>query len=154
MITNNDTTLLVLNDLLLTARDARKGFETAAERVKETELQRLFADCAKQRAKFERELDERIRTLRGDPMKLPNPAAAAHRAWMAAEAAMASNEAHAILSECERGEDMAVKAYIMALKAPDIDRQSRDLIQGQYELIHTAHDRIRQLRDSATYAYR
>src|SRR4051812_27739566 len=154
MTTNDDTALVILNDLLMTARDAERGFQTASDAVQKPELVELFAGFVLQRAKFAAELEQRIRTLRGEPVKLPNPAAAMHRAWMELDAAIESNETHAILAECERGEDMALKAYATALQSRDIDVQTRALIQRQYELVQAAHDRIRQLRDSATYAHR
>jgi uncharacterized protein (TIGR02284 family) len=154
MTTNDDKTILILNDLLLAARDAEKGFETAAEAAKLPELIELFEGYSLQRAKFVKELEERIRTLRATPVKVPNPAAAAHRAWMGVKTAIEANEAHALLAECERGEDMAVKAWGTAVKDPDLDRQSRDLVQRQYELVQATHDRVKQLRDSATYAHR
>jgi uncharacterized protein (TIGR02284 family) len=154
MTTNDDKTVLMLNDLMLAARDAEKGFQTAADNTKEPELVELFETFSLQRAKFGQELEERIRTLRGEPVKLPNPGASLHRAWMELKTANEPNTAHTLLAECERGEDMAVKAYHMALKDPDMDKQSRAIVQSQYELVQAAHDRIRQLRDSATYAYR
>jgi hypothetical protein len=49
---------------------------------------------------------------------------------------------------------MALKLYAAALKTADIDGQSRALIQTQYEQVQAAHDRVRQLRDSPTYAHR
>lgn len=154
MITDDDNTLLILNDLLLAARDAVEGFATAAENVKEPELIRLFVDYGKQRREFMQELEKRIRTLRGNPARPPNPLAAAHRTWMGLKAAIESNSTHALLEEVERGEDMSVRAYRMALEARDIEDPSRRLIQKQYELVQAAHDRVKQLRDRATYAHR
>jgi uncharacterized protein (TIGR02284 family) len=73
---------------------------------------------------------------------------------MGLKTAIESNEAHALLAECERGEDMAVKAWGAAVQDPDLDRQSREMVQRQYELVQATHDRVKQLRDSATYAHR
>ncbi|MEO5959173.1 MAG: PA2169 family four-helix-bundle protein, partial [Opitutaceae bacterium] len=70
------------------------------------------------------------------------------------QAALAAEQVHAILIECERGEDVAVKTYVAALAEPDMDVETRRLIQTQYESVQAAHDRIRQLRDSANYAHR
>jgi uncharacterized protein (TIGR02284 family) len=154
MTTNDDKAVLILNDLLLAARDAEKGFQTAADIAQRPELVELFAGFSLQRAKFAKEIEARIRTLRATPVKLPNPAAAAHRGWMELKTGVESNETHALLAECERGEDVAVKAWATAVQDPDLDGQTRQLIQTQYELVQAAHDRIKQLRDSADYAYR
>ncbi len=154
MTTNDEKTVLILNELMLAARDAEQGFQAAADRAQKRELIELFAAFSLQRAKFAKELEQRIRTLRATPARLPSPLAAAHRAWMNARMAFESNQAHALLAECERGEDLAVKAWATALKDPDLDGQTRDLVQVQYEQVQAAHDRIRQLRDSAEYAFR
>lgn len=154
MTTNDEKTVLLLNDLMLAGRDAEKGFQTAADRVKEPELVELFEGCSLDRAKFVKELEARIRTLRADPVKLPHPRASLHRAWMELRSSADANLAHALLAECERGEDVALKAYRTALEASDVDAQSREIVQRQYELVQAAHDRIKQLRDSAAYAHR
>jgi uncharacterized protein (TIGR02284 family) len=154
MITNDDQALLVLNNLIRAGRDAEQGFVAAADSVPEPELAQLFADYAQQRAKFVAELQDRVRTLRGDPEQAGSFGGEVHRAWLGLKAAIDSNEVYAILSECERGEDMAVMSYRTALAERDVDQQTRELIQRQYEFVQAAHDRVRQLRDSATYAHR
>lgn len=154
MTTNDDTTLRVLNELLMACRDAEQGYQAAADAVPAPELVELFEGYALQRGKFVVELQDRIRVLRGTPVKGGSPAGALHRGWMELKTAMASNETHALLAGCERGEDMATKLYGAALRDTAVDPQSRALVQRQYEQVQAAHDRIRQLRDSATYAAR
>ena len=154
MIKNDDQALLMLNTLIRVCTDAECGFMAAADAVPEAELVQLFADAGLQRTKFVKELADRVRTLRGTPEKVGTVAGDVHRAWAGLHATTASNEVHAILSDCERGEGVAVAAYGEALKVRDIDDQTREIIQRQYELVQATHDRIRQLRDSATYASR
>jgi uncharacterized protein (TIGR02284 family) len=154
MITNDDKALLVLENLIRAGRDAEQGFLAAADSVPEPELVQVFADYAVQRAKFVVELQDRVRTLRGDPEQYGTIGGEVHRAWLGLRAAIDSNEVHAILAECERGEDMAVRLYRDALKERDVDAQTREIVQRQYEAVEAAHARIRQLRDSATYAHR
>jgi uncharacterized protein (TIGR02284 family) len=154
MITDDTKTVLVLNGLIRVLKDSEKGFQTAADAVNKAELIELFARFAVQRAKFAEELRLRVKTLRGEPAKSEMPGGALHRGWMELRASTASNEVHAILGECERGEDMAVMAYREALRNEDIDKQSREMVQRQYEAVQATHDRIRQLRDGARYAHR
>ena len=153
MITNDDKALLVLNDLIRAGRDAEHGFLAAADSVPEPELVEIFSEYALQRAKFVVELQDRVRALRADPEFAGSIGGDVHRAWMGLKAAIESNEVHAILSECERGEDMAVRAYRDGLRERDVDAQTREIVQRQYEAVQATHDRIRQLRDSATYAH-
>lgn len=154
MTTNDDTTLLVLNNLIMAMKDAEQGYQAAADRVGVPELAELFEANVRQRTKFVLELQNRVRALRSTPAKTGTPVGALHRGWMGLKAALESNETHAILAECERGDDMSLKLFGSALKEIDIDRQSRELIQQQYEQVQAAHDRVRQLRDGETYAHR
>jgi uncharacterized protein (TIGR02284 family) len=154
MIKNDDKTLQVLNRLIRAGRDAEQGYLIAADGVSEPELVQIFAGYALQRAKFVAELQERMRVLRATPDVNGTFGGEVHRTWMDLKAAIASNDTHAILAECERGEDMAVMACREALAERDIDNQTREIVQRHYEFIQAAHDRIRQLRDSAMYAHR
>jgi uncharacterized protein (TIGR02284 family) len=154
MISNDDKAVAALNGLIRVGRDAEQGFLAAADGVAEAELVQLFAGYAVQRAKFVAELRDRVKTLRAEPANDGTLAGEVHRTWTGLKAILETNEAHAILSECERGEDMAVMAYREALAERDIDEQTRRLIQQQYEQVQAAHDRIRQLRDRALAAQR
>ena len=154
MITNDDQALLVLNSLIRAGRDSELGYLAAADGVSDPELVQLFADFALQRAKAVVALQERVRVLRSTPDDNGTVGGEVHRAWMGLKTAMDANDTHAILAECVRGEEAAVMAYREALGTRDIDVETRNLIQRQYEQVQAAHDRIRQLRDSATYAHR
>ncbi len=154
MITNDDTTLLVLKELILSGRDAEQGYQRAADQVKAPDLVELFESYALQRKKFVVELEDRVRTLRGTPPERGTVAGAMHRAWMGLAGAMEATESHTLLAECERGEDSAAKAYGAALVEANVDAQTHGIIQRQYEQVQAAHDRVRQLRDSAEYAHR
>lgn len=154
MINSTDTAVKVLNLLIPICRDSEQGFQLAAMDVTDPELARTFAEYSAQRAKFVQELEDRVRVLRAEPVKTGSLGGSLHRAWVDLQAALAANQIHTILAECERGEDVAVKAYVFALAERDVDVETHRLIQTHYEAVQAAHDRIRQLRDSATYAYR
>lgn len=154
MITNDDKAVAALNALLHATRDAEAGYLAAADGVAEPELVQLFADYAVQRAKFAGELKARLKVLRAEPDDRGSTAAEAHRIWVGLRAVLETKETHAILAECERGEDLAVMTYRQALAERDVDLQTRGLVQRQYEQVQAAHDRVRQLRDSAQYAGR
>lgn len=153
MKTSHDRTLGILHDLIETCQDAREGFTTAAQDAKDPELSRVFSNYAAERARFVAELQQRVRALGGDPEQRGSIGAALHRGWMDLKAAIASNEPHAVLSECERGEDVAKAHYRDALETLDLDDQTRSLVQRQAAAIQESHDRVKQLRDSVAYAH-
>jgi uncharacterized protein (TIGR02284 family) len=70
-----------------------------------------------------------------------------HRGWMDVRSAFTGDDDHAMLSECERGEDSAVEAYEEALKA-DLTSDARSLVQRQHTEVRQAHDRVKALRDA------
>ena len=69
-----------------------------------------------------------------------------HRAWINLKAATSGDD-HAILAECERGEDSAVNEYKKAMTA-DLSSPLRETVSRQYDKVKLAHDRVRNLRDS------
>jgi len=147
----NEKTLSALNDLVEICKDGQHGFRTAAEDAKDADLARIFTEFSTQRTSFIAELQDRVRSLGGDPEKSGSVSGSLHRGWIDMKAAISSNEPHAVLSECERGEDAAVKAYREALDE-NLDPITRGIISRQYASVQAAHDRIKQLRDSLTYS--
>jgi len=65
------------------------------------------------------------------------------------EIGLTSGDDHAILAECERGEDSAVKQYKEAMEDDDLSQPVRQIVARQYLDVKRAHDRIRELRDAA-----
>jgi uncharacterized protein (TIGR02284 family) len=62
--------------------------------------------------------------------------------------ALTSQDQHAILAECERGEDSAVQAYRDALDE-SLPPQLALPVASQYQTIQSTHDRVRDLRDAS-----
>jgi uncharacterized protein (TIGR02284 family) len=58
---------------------------------------------------------------------------------------------HAVLAECERGEDVAKSAYEAALRE-DLPPDVKAIVHRQYQGVKENHDRIRGLRNQAARA--
>lgn len=136
-----------LNNLIETCKDGQNGFETAAENIQDANIRSLFEEFAQERADFVAELQNEVRRLGGDPEKAGSAIASVHRGWINLKSAITGSSDHAILAECERGEDAAVDNYEDALREP-LPMEIRDLVHQQFGLIKQAHDRVRALRDS------
>jgi uncharacterized protein (TIGR02284 family) len=146
---SNNNAASILNDLITTLKDGQEGFRAAAEDVKSSELKTLFGEFSLQRSKFAGELQMLSRTVSGEePEKNGSVAGAVHRGWIDLKAALVSRNDHAILAECERGEDSAVAAYRDALTSGKLPSQVMSAIQTQADAIQAAHDRVRDLRDA------
>lgn len=147
-MSNASTTITVLNRLIETLKDGQEGFRAAAEDVRSGDVRALFNSYSLQRAKFAGELQTLVQSLGdSDPETTGSVAGAIHRGWIDLKSAIMSKDDHAILAECERGEDSAVAEYSSALENTDLPTNVRDVISRQAAEIKEAHDRVRDLRD-------
>jgi uncharacterized protein (TIGR02284 family) len=142
-------TTSILNHLIETLKDGQEGFRAASEDVESTALKTLFSEYSLQRGQFVGELQSLARTYgESSPEDSGSAAGALHRSWINLKSALAAHDAHAVLAECERGEDSAVEEYRKALAEPDLPVEVIDTIRSQYTEVQLAHDRVRDLRDS------
>lgn len=148
--TNSDA-VSALNNLIETCKDGQNGFQEAAEGVQNSNLKTLFYEYSQQRAKFAGELQSLVREIGGDPENAGSVAASLHRGWINIKSAVTGQDDTAILAECERGEDVAKKAYEDAGKM-NLPANVISVVQTQAEDVRKAHDRIRDLRDAGTAA--
>jgi uncharacterized protein (TIGR02284 family) len=144
MTIDNDNTISTLNNLIETCRDGQNGFQAASDGVNNSELKKLFLGYSQQRAQFAGDLQNEVRRLGGDPEQTGSIAASLHRGWMDIKAAVTGKDEGAIIAECERGEDSAVRNYKDALEQ-NLPENIRSLVQSQYAQVQEAHDRVRTL---------
>lgn len=145
--TSYDTTS-TLNNLIETCKDGQNGFQEAAEGVQDSSLKTVFYEYSQQRSKFAGELQTLVRELGGDPENSGSVAAALHRGWINIKSVVTGKDDQAILNECERGEDIAKKAYLDAL-GTNLPANVASVVQQQSDAVQQAHDKVRDLRDSA-----
>jgi uncharacterized protein (TIGR02284 family) len=142
-------TISTINSLIETLKDGQEGFKQAAEAVKDSSLKSLFNEFSLQRAKFAGELQsEAVNLGEPDPETDSSTSGALHRAWINIKSAITSGDDHAILAECERGEDSALNEYQKAIKEDTVS-PVRGVIERQYREVKNAHDRIKNLRDAS-----
>lgn len=138
-----------LNSVIETLKDGQEGFRQAAEAVKDSQLKSFFSELSLQRSKFAGELQNHVIQMgESNPEDTSSTAGALHRAWINMKAAITSSDDHAILSECERGEDSAVAEYKKAMEA-ELPSPARDILSRQYADVKAAHDRVKALRDAS-----
>lgn len=137
-----------LNDLIKIAKDGQEGFRSASENVRDSSLKTVFSGYSLQRAKFAGELQQLVIHLGEKEEKKSDLIGAVHRGWINLKGAITKGDDHAILSECERGEDAAVDAYKHALENDDLPRNIRDTLTAQFAEVKAAHDDIKMRRDS------
>jgi uncharacterized protein (TIGR02284 family) len=92
--------------------------------------------------------DRQRRRLGGHPAQGGSVSGSVHRAWTNIKSTITGMNEHAVLAECERGEDTAKHAYEAALKQ-DLPMDVRTIIERQYQGVKENHDRVRNLRNGA-----
>lgn len=147
----DDNTISVLNNLIETNKDGQEGFKQAAEGITDSSLKSIFYEIGQQRAQYAGELQSLVRELGGDPETTSTTAGAIHRSWINIKSYVTGKDEAGILNEAERGEDSAKKAYKDAL-AETLPANVLTVVQKQADEVMKAHDKIRDLRDSANVA--
>jgi uncharacterized protein (TIGR02284 family) len=64
-------------------------------------------------------------------------------------AVFSGHDRHAVLANCERGEDAAQSAYKEALSENDLPAYVRTMLEEQKQNLRASHDKIKALRDAA-----
>jgi uncharacterized protein (TIGR02284 family) len=147
MVMDNDELISVLNNLIEICKDGQLGFKEAAEGIEDSSIKNLLLQYSQQRAQFSGELQNEVNHLGGNPETSGSVAGAMHRGWFNIKSAVTGKDTHAILAECERGEDSAVSTYRKALEKP-LPANIADIVRRQYVAIQEAHNRMKSLRDS------
>lgn len=140
----------VINDLIETVEDGRKGFEQSADRLREDghdDLASQMQELSEQRARFAAELRSAAAKADLEVDEDGSLAGAMHRGWMTLSDALTGDDPGAVLSAAEAGEDRAVEEYDGALQDDDLIGELRDLVARQASEVKEAHDRVRALRD-------
>src|SRR4051812_16268551 len=130
----------ILNELIETLKDGQEGFRTAAEDVTSASVKELCGDCSLQRFKYVHELQELAKSL-GEPSPADSTSLASkvHRGWINLKSVLTRQDEHAVLAECERGEDAAVAHFTEALQN-ELPPHVKAAVETQLAGIKAAHD--------------
>ncbi len=139
----HDDTIDHLNHLASVNRDAEATLRTAAETVKNSELESLFLGYAKHHAKFIADLHGEIERLKGKPSDA-GTRGPIERGWTDLKAALSGHSPAALLSSCESGELSAEVAYTDAAKAHP-SGQTHTLIEKHLQQVIGFRTRLARL---------
>ncbi|WP_324719882.1 ferritin-like domain-containing protein [Salinimicrobium sp. HB62] len=137
-----------LNELLEKNYDSEKGFQNAADDVKNPRLKEFFQAKAKERYDFGHELKTEIKNLGESPDKGTSVAGDAHRAWMDLKSAFSSDNEEAILEEAVRGEKTAVEDYNKIIEENGFAPSTANLLIKQRNAIERTFKQVKDLEDA------
>jgi uncharacterized protein (TIGR02284 family) len=147
MADQNEDVISTLNNLAAIARDGVKGMKSAAEAAKNTSLKTTLEQLAQERDSIFTELQSTVRSLGGDPETSGTTAGAVHRGWMSLKDMVSASDDKALLEECERGEDVAKKAFTEAT-AQSLPAQALAIVRKGSEQVQKSHNQIKSLRNT------
>ena len=142
----NNEIIDTLNTLIETSRDGENGFIACAEDAKDASLRAYFTICATRCRQSVHTLDEMVTHYAGTPEPSGSVMGSLNRAWLNLRAAISSNSDLAVLEECERAEDAAIRTFQHAL-ALNLPADVRPTIQILITGVRENHDRVRAMRD-------
>ncbi|MFW5653746.1 MAG: PA2169 family four-helix-bundle protein [Planctomycetota bacterium] len=136
-----------LQDLIRVNIDSAKGFEHAADEVRDPSLESFFRDCASQRQRFASELRQHVHMNDEEAEDSGSIKGKVHRWWLDMRGSMQDGKPHAVLEEAKRGEDFIKGRYERVI---DDTRNSpiNSVLASQYVEVKSIHDRVRDLRDA------
>ena len=146
-MTDRKDTIDALNDLIETCKDGEYGFEACAEQAQSPQLKAMLTTRAQGCRRAAEELQSCVLDLGGKPDTDGSVAGAMHRGWVAVRSKLSTLTDRAVLDECERGEDVALKAYRETL-AGELPPDIRSLVERQAEGAKRNHDEVKALRNS------
>ena len=140
----------VLNDLIQINNDRIVGYQKAIKELKadDQDLKGLFDQLIIESQQIKSDLTREVSVLHGNAETSGTTASGKiYRAWMSVKAVFSGESRHAVLSNCERGEDAAQKAYSDALQTDKLPAFLREMLTSQQDTLKESHDEIRDLRN-------
>lgn len=158
MATNDQRHLSTLNRLRRLCLASEKGFNVAAENVKNRGLKVMFKTYAQERAQFADILGKLVRESGGRAGEGGGLLAAAHRGWINIKAAMTIGQPateRVVLAEVARGEQVALRRYDDVLQG-ELSVEERAVVEKQREHVAEVNERVQDLqgRDGARLVVR
>lgn len=152
MQTTTEKSTAALNDLIVINNDRYEGYQKAMGLINDADLKTLFSELSFQSKSFNTELRDLLPFTDDMPKRDETRLSGKfYRAWMDIKNTLSSNDRKMVLESCEKGEDVAKKAYESVLaNREELPTENVEIIQRQYDEILESHIQIKKLRDSTT----
>lgn len=146
---HNKETIETLNDLIMINNDRIAGYERAIEELEEgdKDLIPLFENMIDESRQARMALGKEVQVLGGTMAEGTMQSGKIYRVWMDFKALFSGHDRHAVIANCEAGEDAAQKAYTSALEEEHIPSFLKELIMEQQQTLKYSHDEIKSFRD-------
>ena len=146
---HNKEIIETLNDLIMINNDRIAGYERALEELKpgDEDLKIQFKGMIDESREAKISLGKEVQVLGGTMAEGTMSSGKIYRVWMDLKAMFTGHDRHAVLSNCENGEDAAQKAYTSAMEEEHLPGFLKEMIAEQQQNFKYSHDEIKSLRD-------
>ncbi len=141
---SQDPALDQLNHLVTVNKDMQKSLETAADNIRNSELETQFRNYATQHGRFWSELQAEIEREGKIASGSGLFGATVQRSWMDVKAALSGHSAGGILATCEDIEQSCESAYLDALEVITSGK-AHTLLEKHYKQIKAVRTRLTRL---------
>lgn len=139
----------ILNNVMQICAASKQGYQNAADHVQDVSLHEFFLKQVELREGFERVLSRQIIALNVAPAHGSGVLSALHRGWMDMRLQFQNGGDRAIVEECLRGEEIALKHYLDAMSA-NLHSGYHNLLLSQYKQVRDADDYLRDYHTRST----
>jgi len=140
----DDAAVSTLVGLVQACRDGERGYLHAAKDTHDEGYRVIFERYAKERASFADALVKPLQRFGVSAELSGTMLGAVHREWLDASATLARGNPRAILRECERGDEAAMRLYAAAMHTglpPDV----QEIVQAQRDSLRSAQTEMHSL---------
>ena len=130
-----------LNHLIQICKAGEYGFRQAADELASKEHRTLALSTAFKRHEFAAALEDKVARLGVTPPDHATVQAGIHRFWMNVRHAINQRNDQAVLDECRRGDESALKAYQDVFEAKSL-LEMEEMLRAQFMNIIETRDKL------------
>ena len=149
MLTIKETTVQPIYHLIAILEDAKKGYLSASERIRDDVLALLFERFGYQRGRFSSELKNIVSELKVPSSIDQFTLSLLHRTWMDLKNTFKFGKKETIIHACIQGEETAIKNYTTAIEQLDEDNELREILKRQLSEIKSVLNTMKEYSGSA-----
>ena len=149
MLTIKETTVQPVYHLIAILEDAKKGYLSASERIRDDVLALLFERFGYQRGRFSSELKNIVSELKVPSSIDQFTLSLLHRTWMDLKNTFKFGKKETIIHACIQGEETAIKNYTTAIEQLDEDNELREILKRQLSEIKSVLNTMKEYSGSA-----
>jgi uncharacterized protein (TIGR02284 family) len=144
MLTIKEANVQPVYDLIAILEDAKKGYFSASEKIRDEVLSLLFEKLGYQRGKYSSELKNIVSQLNVPSSIDQFTLSLLHRTWMDLKTTFKFGKKETIIHACIHGEETAIKNYTKAIEQIDEENELREILERQLNEMNCVLNTIKE----------